>query len=117
MPYAARTRVPISRTKTDIEELLAQHGATGFAYASEGDRSLVAFSMSGRRVQIMLVMLLIDDYAQPPYKLNSVTFQFLLSCHCRLVRRAGRVLATPRDNRAFGSCCWPHHPPHFVARI
>ena len=43
MPYAVRTRVPISRTKTDIEELLAQHGATGFAYATEGDRSLVAF--------------------------------------------------------------------------
>ena len=36
MPYAAQTRVPISRTKTDIEELLAKHGATGFAYASEG---------------------------------------------------------------------------------
>ena len=33
MPYAAQTRVPISRTKTDIEELLAKHGATGFAFA------------------------------------------------------------------------------------
>ena len=29
MPYAARTRVPISRTKTDIEDLLVKHGATG----------------------------------------------------------------------------------------
>ena len=66
MPYAARTRVTISRTKTDIEELLAKHGATGFAYATEGDRSLVAFSMSGRRVQIMLLMPPIDDYARTP---------------------------------------------------
>ena len=66
MPYAARTRVTISRTKTDIEELLAKHGATGFAYATEGDRSLVAFSMSGRRVQIMLVMPSIDDYILTP---------------------------------------------------
>ena len=56
MPYAAQTRVPISSTKTDIEELMAKHGATGFAYATEGDRSLVAFSMSGRRVSIMLLM-------------------------------------------------------------
>ena len=56
MPYAAQTRVPISRTKTDLEELLAKHGANGFAYATESDRSLVACSMSGRRVQIMLVM-------------------------------------------------------------
>ena len=66
MPYAAQTRVPISRTKTDIEELLAKHGATGFAYATEGDRSLVAFSMSGRRVQIMLLMPSVDDYARTP---------------------------------------------------
>ena len=65
MPCAARTRVPISRTKTDIEELLAKHGAMGFAYASEGDRSLVAFSMSGRRVQIMLLPS-VDDYARTP---------------------------------------------------
>ena len=66
MPYAARTRVTISRTKTDIEELLSKHGATSFAYASEGDRSLVAFSMSGRRVQIMLAMPPVDDYARTP---------------------------------------------------
>ena len=64
MPYAARTRVPMSRTKTDIEELLAKHGATGFACATEGDRSLVAFSMSGRLAKIMLLMPSIDDYAR-----------------------------------------------------
>ena len=63
MPYAAQTKVPISRTKTDIEELLAKHGATGFAYATEFDRSLVVFNMAGRRVQIMLVMPPIDAYA------------------------------------------------------
>ena len=40
MAYAADTRVPISKTKTDIEELLAKHGAMGFAYATEGDRSV-----------------------------------------------------------------------------
>ena len=66
MPYAAQTRVPISKSKTDIEELLAKHGAIGFAYATEGNRSMVAFNMSGRRVQIMLVMPSIDDYARTP---------------------------------------------------
>lgn len=66
MPYGAQTKVPLSRTKTDIKELLTKHGATGFAYATEGVRSLVAFSMSGRRVQIMLVMPSIDDYARTP---------------------------------------------------
>ena len=56
MTYAAQTRVPISKTKTDIEELLAKHGARGFAYATEGDCPLVAFSMCGWPVQIVLVM-------------------------------------------------------------
>ena len=46
MPYAARTRVPISRTKTDIEELLARHGATGFAYALSWQTSVQSLSSS-----------------------------------------------------------------------
>ena len=66
MAFAAQTKVPISKTKADIEALLAKYGAVGFAYATEGDRSLVAFNMSGRRVQIMLVMPSIDDYARTP---------------------------------------------------
>ena len=33
MAYAAQTRVLISRTKTDVEELLAKHGATGLSLA------------------------------------------------------------------------------------
>ena len=66
MPYAAQTRVPISKTKTDIEDLLSKHGANGFGYVTEGNRALVAFNMAGRRVQIMLVMPSIDDYARTP---------------------------------------------------
>ena len=66
MPYAARTRGSHLPDQDRIEELLAKHRATGFAYATEGDRSLVAFSMSGRRVQIMLVMPSIDDYILTP---------------------------------------------------
>ena len=66
MAYAAQTRVPISKTKTDIEELLAKHGAVGFGYVTEGDRAVVAFNMSGRRIQLMLVMPSIDDFAHTP---------------------------------------------------
>ena len=66
MPYAAQTKVPIYRTKTDIEELLAKHGANGFGYVAEGDRALIAFNMAGRRVQIMLVMPSIDDFGRTP---------------------------------------------------
>ena len=63
---AAQTRVPISKTKTDIEELLTKHGAAGFVYVTEGDRAMVAFNMSGRRIQLMLVMPSIDDFARTP---------------------------------------------------
>ena len=66
MPYAAQTRVPISKTKTDIEELLAKHGAAGFGYVTEDDRAMVTFNMSGRRIQLMLVMPSIDDFARTP---------------------------------------------------
>ena len=63
MPYAAQTKVSIAQSKTDIEALLAKYGATGFGYATEGDRAMVAFNMEGRRVQLILVMPLIDDFA------------------------------------------------------
>ena len=66
MPYAAQTKVPISRTKTEIEDLLAKHGAVGFGYVTEWNRALIAFNMSGRRVQIMLVMPAVDDSARTP---------------------------------------------------
>ena len=63
MPYAAQTKVSIAQSKTDIEALLARYGATGFGYVTEGDRAMVAFNMEGRRVQLMLAMPSIDDFA------------------------------------------------------
>ena len=65
MPYAAQTRVPISKTKTDIKELLAKHGAMGFAYATEGNRSRWRSTCPDGGC-IMLVMPSIDDYARTP---------------------------------------------------
>ena len=67
MPCAARTGIPVFKTKTDIEALLVTPGATGFAYATKGDSSLVPFSISGRKVQVMLVIPSIDDYARTPH--------------------------------------------------
>ena len=64
MAYATTTKVPIARTRDEIEGVLTRYGATGFGYAWEGDRSMVAFNIEGRRVQIMLVMPPIEDYAR-----------------------------------------------------
>ena len=63
MPYAAQTKVSIAQSKTDIEALLAKYGASGFGYATEGDRAMIAFNIEGRRVQLMLVMPSMDDFA------------------------------------------------------
>lgn len=73
MPYAAQTRVPVSKTKTDIEELLAKHGAAGFGYVTEDNRAMVAFNMSGRRIQLMLVLPSVDDYARTPRNARRAT--------------------------------------------
>ena len=107
MPYAAQTKVPISKTKTDIEELLAKHGASGFAYATEGDRSLVAFSMSGRRVQIMLVMPSIDDFARTRNTKQTAAAQRI--AWEQACRQRWRAFAANNQGRAGGSGVGHHH--------
>ena len=108
MPYAAQTRVPISGTKTDIEELLAKHGEIGFAYATEGDRSLVAFSMSGRRVQIMLLMPPIDDYARTPRNVRR-TAGAQQSAWEQACRQRWRGFAIDHSGQAGGRRVRHHH--------
>ena len=66
MTYRAQTQVPISKTKTDIQKLRAQHGAIGFAYPTKGNRSMVGFDMSGQQVQITLAMPSIDEILRTP---------------------------------------------------
>lgn len=44
--------------------------AAGFGYVAEGDCARVAFNMSGRRVQIILVMPSIDDFAGTSRKVS-----------------------------------------------
>ena len=36
-PYAKGTKVPISRTRNEIEAMLAKHGADAFGYATKGN--------------------------------------------------------------------------------
>ena len=60
MAYAEQTKVLISRIKTEIEELLAKHGAIGFGYGTGGDRAMVAFETSGL---LVLVMVSVQNYA------------------------------------------------------
>lgn len=63
-PYAAQTTVPISQTKTEIEELLVDYyGAGGFFYGVEGNYWTLGFAMDNRRVKLALGAPLLEDYA------------------------------------------------------
>jgi len=54
MTYAARTRVPVEKTKTEIETTLARYGADRFAYFTEASKAIIVFEVQDRRVRFDL---------------------------------------------------------------
>lgn len=52
-PYAERTKVPVERSRMQIERLLIEHGATGFVsgWDDETSSNLVMFRLEGRMVR------------------------------------------------------------------
>lgn len=47
MTYAADTKVPVDRTRAELEKVLARYGATAFLYASDQHSAVVGFQMPG----------------------------------------------------------------------
>lgn len=54
--YAEGTRVPVNRSRDQIEHELGRHGATAFAYIKNADRSAIAFELGGRHIVISVPM-------------------------------------------------------------
>jgi hypothetical protein len=54
MPYAARTTVPVDRTKAEIETTLTKYGADRFAYFVEPKGAVVIFEAHRRRLRFNL---------------------------------------------------------------
>ena len=54
--YAERTTVPSSKSRTDIENVLRRHGATGFIYGWAETRAVVGFQMQKRQIKFYLPM-------------------------------------------------------------
>lgn len=54
MTYAARTTVPIDKTRLEIEKTMVRYGATHFATFSEPERAMIAFRMKDRNVRFNL---------------------------------------------------------------
>ena len=54
--YAAKTDVPVERSRAELERTITRFGASSFAYASEPGRAAVMFDVRGRRVRFILPM-------------------------------------------------------------
>lgn len=54
--YAAKTDVPVDRSRAEIERMLIRYGATAFQYGWEGDLSAISFKLQDRYVRILMPM-------------------------------------------------------------
>jgi hypothetical protein len=54
MTYAAETKVPVERTRGEIETTLKRYGATKFAYFTEDTRAIIMFEAHERRIRFDL---------------------------------------------------------------
>jgi len=52
--YATGTKVPVDKTRSDIEKLLQQHGATAFGYATRESAAMLIFELAGRKIRMHL---------------------------------------------------------------
>jgi hypothetical protein len=66
--YAADTTVPADRSRAEIERTLTRYGASAFAYAWEGDRSIVGFKFEGRHIRLTLTMPARESFRRVPDK-------------------------------------------------
>lgn len=49
--YAADTRVPVDKTRAELERLVAAHGATAFGVFTDGAKSVVMYRLCGRFIR------------------------------------------------------------------
>ena len=54
MTYAAHTKVPVDRSKTEIERTLTRYGADRFAYFVETGKAIIVFEAHDRRLRFDL---------------------------------------------------------------
>ena|SRR5205809_747250 len=54
MTYAANTKVPVDKTKAEIERTLYRYKASNFAYFSEHNRAIIVFEAAQRRLRFDL---------------------------------------------------------------
>jgi hypothetical protein len=55
-PFAAKTKVPVEKTKAEIERLLKRYGATGFATAWQGNSARIEFIARDWRIRVSVTV-------------------------------------------------------------
>jgi hypothetical protein len=78
MTYAAHTKVPVERTKTEIEATLARYGADRFMYFAEASKAIIVFEIQDRRVRFDLPLK--EGNTESAQKHRRVRWRALLLC-------------------------------------
>lgn len=73
--YAAETKVPIEKTRAEIEAIVRRYGADGFVSGWEGERAFVSFRCEARYVKLKLTLPARDEAAFTTYRLGSVPYR------------------------------------------
>ena len=68
MTYAKGTKVPVARSKTEIDKVLRKHGATAIMMGEQFDTgALVAFQLAARNVRIDVPLPQVDEFRRGPW--------------------------------------------------
>lgn len=58
--YAARTAVPVEKTRGEIEKLIRANESTGFIYGSAVGKAMIGFEYRGRRIKFVVEMPIVN---------------------------------------------------------
>ena len=90
--YAADTKVTPARSRTEIEAQLTRYGATGFGYATQGDRAAIEFEIQHRRVRIILNLPRLEEFTWTEQSRRR-SASGMKTAHEQAVRQRWRALA------------------------
>jgi hypothetical protein len=90
--YAADTSVSADRTRNEIERTLERYGASGFAYAWQGQRVMIAFEAHNRRIRFFLELPDLTTFERTPSGRQKRTAAQMKSAYDQVVRQRWRAL-------------------------
>ena len=73
--FAAKTEVPVEKTRAEIESTVRRYGADGFLSGWEDRNAMVQFRCEGRYVRLTMTLPDPAEKAFTEYRLKSVPFQ------------------------------------------